>query len=573
MIKPVIHLLIIGVHFLQACYAFGVWDEFDLVRPRVGAWGSDWQLPYVKINAINGSGPVVPESALFGSSVSNIGDLDNNGFDDLVVGAPGEHGVVNGTVMPQAGAIYILFMHSLGINHLEVLSHTRISARVNNGPELLENAFFGFSVANAEDIDGDGIADIMVGAPGARLGSSYLLFMHRNGTVRESVVIGAGFYNITYVLENSRLGTGNPELGYFSRFGSMVAPLGDFDEDGIPDLAIGAADASGGASRVYLCWMERTGDIREFVELSSNLNGAPTYDVFTNFGASLVVLGDIDGDRIPDIAVGAYLGNSGEDALFGSGVVYTLRMNRNGTIKAHNIIHALSQADDGFPLPLVEYDNCGTSLATIGDLNLDTMRGHRPWEIHGPTRGKTFDWPIPDLVVGCPQGNAGVLTGRAFVWFMDKIGGNQGYITIPNERDKVDQIGPNLKAKDQYGTSMAAYQDLDRNAIKEIVIGAPGDHDNGYNTGALYIVFLRRRRFHPYMFDWRAYYCGIFIPIGVYCVFCWAGIKFFFWYYRRKPDEIELMVKASDIEITKTRKTRQNKVKPMDGDHAGEYEH
>lgn len=570
--KLAIHVSIVCLLFLQSCVSFGVWDEFDLVRPRVGAWGSDWQLPYVKISGVNGSGPVVPESALFGTSVANIGDLDNNGFDDLAVGAPGESGIVNGTLLPQAGAIYILFMHSLRKNNLEVLSHTRISAGVNNGPQLLENAFFGFSVANVNDLNGDGINEIMIGAPGARLGTAYILYMHRNGTVRNSVVIGAGLENITYVREGSRLAKGNPALGYFSRFGSMVAPLGDFDEDGIPDLAIGAADASGGASRVFLCWMQRNGDIREIVELSSGLNGAPIYDVFTNFGASLVLLGDLDGDRIPDLALGAYLGNSGEDALFGSGVIYTLLMNRNGTVKAHNVIHALSQAAEGFPLPLLEYDNCGTALGTIGDLNLDMMRGHKPWEVHKPTRGKTFDWPIPDLLVGCPQGNAGILPGRAFVWFMTKGGGNQGYINLPNDKDKAAYIAPDLKPKDQYGSSLAPYQDVDRNSIKEIVVGAPGDHDNGYNTGALYILFLRRRRFHPYMFDWRAYYCGIFIPIGVYCVFCWGGIRFFFWYYRRKPDEIELMVKASDIEITKTRKTRQNKVKPMQGG-GDEYEH
>lgn len=537
----------------------GVWEQFDLVRPFSPAWGSDWQLPYVKISGRNNSGPIVPTEAQFGISIANIGDLDNNGYDDFVVGAAGETSLINNEMLPQTGAIYILFMHSLGKNNIEVLNYTRISSNSNNGPQLLKNAFFGYSVANVGDIDGDNITDILVGAPGARIGGVYLLFMYRNGTVKNNTLYGTGFQNYSYIIKNSYIAQGTPILGYFSRFGSMVATLNDYDEDGIPDFAIGAADASGGSSKVFLCFLNRNGDIKRYVQLSSGYNNAPIYDVFTNFGSSLVLLGDVDGDLIPDLAVGASLGSDGTSALFNSGVIYILRMNRNGTIKQYSTIHALSQAVEGFPIPLQEYDNCGTAITTIGDLNLDTRRGRYPNKIHNPTRGKTFYWNIPDVIVGCPQGNAGILSGRVFGYFLDKWGDNQGYVHIPNERDTIDGYGPKLKAKDQFGASLTYYNDLDGNGIKEIVIGAPGDHDMGYNTGAIYILFLRRRRYHPPVFDWRAYYCSIFIPIGLYCVFCWSAIKFFFWYYRRKPDDIEILVKASNIEITKKRTTRQNK--------------
>ena len=195
-------------------------------------------------------------------------------------------------------------------------------------------------------------------------------------------------------------------------------------------------------------------------------------------------------------------------------------------------------------------------MATIGDVNKDQYRGHYPWERQPDwkSRDRSFLWPIPDVIVGCPQANSGVLPGRAFIWFMTKEGANQGYVLLPNTSDVLDGIAPDLKAKDQFGSSIAPYQDLDQNGIREIVFGAPGDHDMGYNTGALYIFFLRRKRYHPPFYDWRRYYCSIFIPIGVYCLLCWGGIRYFFWYFRRKPDEIEIMVKNSNIEITKTRK-------------------
>ena len=184
------------------------------------------------------------------------------------------------------------------------------------------------------------------------------------------------------------------------------------------------------------------------------------------------------------------------------------------------------------------------------------MQGHNPLAKQPPwkSRGRSFLWPIPDVIVGCPQANAGVLPGRAFIYFMSKDGSNVGYALLPNTSDTLDGIAPTLKPKDQFGSSIAPYQDLDGNGIREIFFGAPGDHDAGYNTGALYVFFLRRKRFHPPKFDYRTYYCSIFIPIGIYCFLCWGGIKFFFWYFRRKPDEIEIMVKNSNIEITKTRK-------------------
>lgn len=552
-------LKVLIIHLLL-CLCAAVWDKFELVRPWDGQ-GSDWELPFVKINGATGGPQVAPE-AEFGKAVANIGDLDGNGIDDILVGARGEVSIVNGTMSSQAGAVYVLFMYSSGKNHLGVQSYQRISSNAGNGPPLLENAFFGTSVCAIGDVDGDGVMDVAVGAPGARVSSTYILFMNVNGTVKDRVIMGSGLDEFGYIVDNVRWVTGSPPQGYFTNFGSMVAPMGDFDKDGIPDLIIGAADASGGFSKIYMCFLNRDGSIKSYVRLSSGENGTPTYGTFDKFGSSAVMLGDVNNDNITDIAVGAEDGRDPESAVSQAGQLYVCMLNEDATVKSYTKIDALAQADEGFPLPLVQYDNCGASVTSIGDVNKDHIRGRFPPELKDPRKGF---YSVPDLIVGCPQGGSGTLPGRSFIFYLTPEGGNQGYTELPHELDKWNpdyvntsmvNIGPELKAKDQFGTSSDAYMDLDGNGIKEIIFGAPGDHDTGYNTGAIYIFFLRRRRFHPVPFDYWTYYISIFVPIGVYCCLCCAGIKFFFWYFRRKPDEIEIMVKNSDIEITKNRERK-----------------
>jgi len=547
-------LLIIHL-FLCQCDA--VWTKFELVRPWDGQ-GSEWELPFVKINGANGGPPVAP-SAEFGKAVANIGDLDGNGIDDIMVGARGEVSIVNGTMSSQAGAVYVLFMYSSGENHLAVQSYQRISSNDGNGPPLLENAFFGTSVCAIGDVDGDGVMDVAVGAPGARVSATYILFMNSNGTVKDRVILGSGLEEFEYVIDNVRWATGSPPLGYFANFGSMVAPMGDFDKDGIPDLIIGAADASGGFSKVYMCFLNSDGSIKSYVKLSSGENGTPEYGTFDKFGSSVVMLGDVNNDNITDIAVGAEDGRDPESSVSQAGQIYICMLNEDATIKAFTKIDALAQADKGFALPLVQFDNCGAAVTSIGDVNKDHIRGKYAPQLKDPSKGF---YSIPDVIVGCPQGGAGTLPGRSFIFYLTPEGGNQGYTELPHALDKfnteyvnttIPNIAPELKAKDQFGTSADAYMDLDGNGMKEVIFGAPGDHDNGYNTGAIYIFFLRRRRFHPVPFDYWMYYITLLTPIAVYCTLCCGGLKLFFWYFRRKPDEIEIMVKNSNIEITKNR--------------------
>ena len=117
---------------------------------------------------------------------------------------------------------------------------------------------------------------------------------------------------------------------------------------------------------------------------------------------------------------------------------------------------------------------------------------------------------------------------------------------------------------------MAAIQDLDKNGIKEIVVGAPGDGEAGGRSGAIYVFYFRRRRWHPFIPDTRAWLCKIIIPPSIAVFFCICSIIYCCFKFRRKPDEVELMIKAAGVDINdalgdKTKVKKKDKKKKKDG--------
>jgi hypothetical protein len=86
--------------------------------------------------------------------------------------------------------------------------------------------------------------------------------------------------------------------------------------------------------------------------------------------------------------------------------------------------------------------------------------------------------------------------------------------------------------------------------------GAPGDDANGTleDSGAIYIMFLRRRRYHWIPFDWATYLATILVPTCCFCCSCISGTIFFFYYFRRRPDEVEIIVKKSGYQMAQERK-------------------
>ena len=200
----------------------------------------------------------------YGFSVAPAGDLDGDGVTDVVVGATSASpGGVN-----LAGSAYL---HS-GVDGSLI---RRLDGEAA-GDEL------GYSVAVAGDVDRDGVDDVIVGAlaadPGGMdlAGSAYIYSGADGSLIRRLDGEAAG-----------------------DTFGSFVAPAADVDGDGVPDAIVGAETADpgslGDAGSAYL-YSGFDGS------LIRRLDGEAGGDIF---GHSVAPAGDVDGDAVPDLIVGA----------------------------------------------------------------------------------------------------------------------------------------------------------------------------------------------------------------------------------------------------------------------------
>lgn len=186
-------------------------------------------------------------------------------------------------------------------------------------------------------------------------------------------------------------------------------------------------------------------------------------------------------------------------------------------------------------------------MAFIGDVNRDEYRSRHRGQKHRNPRKES----IPDFLMGCPQGNTGNLPGKFLIIYLKDDATLAGSTEIPAATD--EDVKPDFQPRDQFGYAMAGYWDIDDNGTREIIVGAPGDDEEGENAGAIYIIFLRSRRHHPPRFDLVAFVLIITLPICCFCTTLIASVAYFFWYFRRRPDEVEIIVKKSGFEMQKKR--------------------
>jgi hypothetical protein len=238
-------------------------------------------------------------SALFGWSIANVGDCNHDGVPDLAVGAPFDvQNARPGTVSLFSGA-----------------DGTKLwTIQGTNGDDV-----FGSAVSGSPDLDGDGAADIIIGANQST----------NSGTGYARIVSGAtGATLFTFFGDNAG-----------DRFGSSVAGGGDLDGDGIPDFVVGAPQASGGGAG--------NGLARVFSGADGSVIRTESFVGFTGTGVAIV--GDCDGDGAADYVVSAPGFEGGEAFLFSG---------RNGSL-----LRRVFGATSG--------DQLGGCVCAAGDVNLD----------------------------------------------------------------------------------------------------------------------------------------------------------------------------------------------------------
>jgi len=295
----------------------------------------------------------------FGRAVEGLGDLDGDGVPDLAVGAPlDDDGGAN------QGALWILFLNADG----SVKGHAKISETQGGFPAgLLDPGDqLGRAIARVGDLDGDGTADLAVGAPldrdgGVGRGAVYVLFLHPDGSVASVRKISSTQGGLSSPLANN------------AHFGFALAGLGDRDGDGTLELAVGAPDQVVAGQRlgvVDVLSLRPDGTVASAVRISEGLGGFDgDLDPGDDFGASLAALGDLDGDGWGDLAVGA---SYDDDGAAGSpvdrGAVWILLLSQDASVAGSQKV---SETQGGLTATLGDTDRFGTSVARTSDRNAD----------------------------------------------------------------------------------------------------------------------------------------------------------------------------------------------------------
>ncbi|HIO73579.1 MAG TPA: hypothetical protein EYN38_10800, partial [Flavobacteriales bacterium] len=391
---------------------------------------------------------ILDNGDIFGHGVANIGDIDGDGVDDLAIGAQHDDDEAS-----NSGAVYILFMNTDGT----VKSDQKISNTQGGFANLLaENDNFGNSITGLGDLNNDGIPDIAIGTAfkddgGPNRGVVWIMFLNSNGTVKSFQRISDTQGNFTGVLNDN------------DRFGISVACIGDLDGDGIADIAVGASlDDDGGTDRgaVWILHLNSNGTVKFHEKISSQ---------FGNFAGALAngdrfsevaTLGDLDGDGIVDIAVGATLDDDGGS---GTGAVWILFLNSDGSVKGHQKISATSGGFTG----LLDAGDRFAFPSNIGDLDGDQ---------------------ITDIAVGTFfDDDGGTNRGAVWILFMNSDGTVKAHQKISST---VGNFTGTISNGDLFGLPVAGIGDLNGDGTPDLLVGARQNDDGGTDRGAAWVLFL-----------------------------------------------------------------------------------
>jgi hypothetical protein len=249
------------------------------------------------------------------------------------------------------------------------------------------------------------------------------------------------------------------------QFGSAIANIGDLEIDGVTDQVVGAPlDDDGGTDRgaVWVLFMNDDGTVDIEQKISDSEGNFPAgLDDDDRFGSAVAGLGDLNGDTIQDIAVGAPLDDDGGTDR---GAVWILFMNTDGTVQ---FTQKISDTEGGFSGILEDSDQFGAAVASIGDLNNDLL---------------------PEIAVGA-IGDDDDGTDRGAVWILS-LTANGTVFSFQKVSDSSGDFAGTFRDGDLFGSSVAGIGDLDADGIEDFAVGAIGDDDGGIDRGAVWVLLM-----------------------------------------------------------------------------------
>ena len=403
-----------------------------------------------------------------GFSVADAGDVNGDGFSDLIVGAPNVS--VGGKTN---GAAYVIFGSDSGFGATLDLATLTASKGYRIENNFYDNGRFGASVSGAGDVNGDGFDDVIIGAPLASqngfsaCGVSFVVFggsQTMNSPLNITDLDGTNGFFLS----------GNGVVGEFS--GGAVSAAGDVNGDGYGDLLIGAtgfdlkdqnnnviADSAGAAYVVF----GHSGAYQKLNFLSllgkpGNLDGFRLTGVNDNdfAGGAVSSAGDFNGDGFDDILVGS----TGSDKVGGTnaGRAY-LFYGHSGAFSASTSLGGIGAAAGAQIVGISANDALGRSVGSAGDVNHDGYA---------------------DIIIGASGSSVnGVNSGESYV-----IYGRPTQFAGSFAASNADVRIQGAAASDFAGTSVSNAGDFNGDGYDDLLVGVPGTNSV---QGAAYVVFGR----------------------------------------------------------------------------------
>ncbi len=487
----------------------------DLIIGAVGAapHGTDSGESYVVFGKASGFGSTLDLSSLDGSSgfvingidagdqsgasVSGAGDVNGDGYDDLIIGAhyaddrAGESYVIFGGAT--LGALHFTSSASASFAENSIGVVRNIEAALNDGAADAgitysitggaDRVLFAIDAASGElsfidapdfeapqDADGDNVYEVTVTA--TEDGASESQYLTVTVTVTDVKAEQAAFITSIPSLDLSSLATGDGTAGFvingidaFDRSGVSVSAAGDVNGDGFADLIIGADRADGYAGESYVVF-GKEGGFDAALDLSS-LDGSAGFvpngiDANDRSGFSVSGAGDVNGDGYADLIIGA---RYADDDTGESYVIF-------GKVSGYDAVLELSSLNgsSGFVINGIDaFDRSGFSVSGAGDVN-----------------GDGYD----DLIIGAvgADPNRKGLAGESYVVF-GKASGFDAVLELSSLNGSSGFVINGIDAGDRSGFSVSGAGDVNGDGYDDLIIGARYADPHGSNSGESYVIF------------------------------------------------------------------------------------